>query len=51
MLLTDWRLANFEELWRCEEHHLRREPINRVDQDPLLDDLIVEAAPLRGNSR
>ena len=42
--------ADLQQLGRREEHHLRREVVNRIDERALLDDLIVEAA-LPGRNR
>src|SRR5205085_11277913 len=43
--------ADLEQLRRREEHHLRWEAENRIDEHALLDDEVVEAALLRGNRR
>ena len=42
--------ADFEELRGGEEHHLRREAIDRIHQHALLDDVIIETAVFGGNS-
>src|SRR5262245_10258845 len=36
--------ANLQKLRCGEKHHLRREVINRVDQRPLFEDLVVQSA-------
>ena len=43
--------ADLQQLGRREEHHLRREVVNRIDERALLDDLIVEAALPGRNGR
>src|SRR5688572_8712264 len=41
--------ADLQQLRRGEEHHMRREVEDRIDEDSLLDDDGVEAALLRGD--
>jgi hypothetical protein len=41
--------ADFEELGRREEHHLRREPEDRIHQHALLEHLVVQPAAFRGD--
>ena len=41
--------ADFEQLGRGEKDHLRRKPVDRVDEDALLEHLIIEAALFRGD--
>ena len=43
--------ADLEQLRRREEHHLRRELKNRVDEDALLHHLIIETTLFGGDCR
>ena len=41
--------ADLQQLRRGEEHHVRREVEDRVDEDALLDDDVIETALLGGD--
>ena len=45
----EWQPANLQQFRRREEDHLRRKAIDRIDEHPLLEDLVVEAVTFCGD--